>query len=163
MNITMLFLWVIILPVLPIIYFSLKNECKPKKNIIVGVTLPHEAQNDPSVLALCERYKKELKLTCWGFLAAIVPCLFIQSFGVFMTVWLTWIVMVCVAFHIPYIRCYKALRQLKEERGWRHKDITQVVTDLKAAAEEMRWFSPWWFLPPFLLSLIPLCFDRDLW
>ena len=159
----MLFLWAVILPVLPIMYFTLKNECKPKKNIIVGVTLPHESHNDPSVLAFLKRYKKELRLTCWGFLAIIVPCLFIQSFSVSMTVWLTWIVMVCVAFYIPYIRCYKALRQLKEERGWRQKDTPQVVTDLKAAAEEMRWISPWWFLPPFLISLIPLCFDQDFW
>jgi len=27
----------------------------------------------------------------------------------------------------------------------------------------MRWISPWWFLPPFLLSLIPLAFERDSW
>ena len=125
-----------------------KNECKTKKNIIVGVTLPYEAHNDTSVLTYLERYKKELKLTCWGFLAVIVPCLFIQSFGVSMTVWLIWIVLVCVVFFIPYIRCNKKLRQLKEERGWRQKEAPQVVTDLKAAAEEMRWISPWWFLPP---------------
>ena len=131
MNITMLFLWAVILPILPIIYFTLKNECKPKKNIIVGVTLPYEARNDVSVLAFLERYKKELKLTCWGFLAIIVPCLFIQSFSVSMTVWLTWIVLVCVVFFIPYIRCNKNLRQLKEERGWRQKEAPQVVTDLK--------------------------------
>ena len=93
-----LFLWAVILPILPIMYFTLKNECKPKKNIIVGVALPYEARNDVSVLAFLERYKKELKLTCWGFLAIIVPCLFIQSFSVSMTVWLTWIVLVCVVF-----------------------------------------------------------------
>lgn len=158
-----LFLWVVILPILPIMYFTLKNECKSKKNIIVGVTLPYEAHNDTSVLTYLERYKKELKLTCWGFLAITVPCLFIQSFGVSMTIWLTWIVLVCVVFFIPYIRCNKNLRQLKEERGWRQKEAPQVVTDLKAAAEKMRWISPWWFLPPFLISLIPLCFDQDLW
>ena len=36
--------WAVMLPVLPIVYFMQKNECKPKKNIIVGVTLPYEAQ-----------------------------------------------------------------------------------------------------------------------
>lgn len=158
-----LFLWAIILPVLPIVYFMLKNESKPKKNIVVGTTLPYEAQRDEAVLALLERYKKELKLACRIFLALIVPCLFIRSFGVFMTVWLTWTVLLCLAFFLPYIRCNNALRKLKEERGWGRNGAPQVVTDLKAAAEEMRWISPWWFLPPFLLSLTPLCFDRDFW
>lgn len=158
-----LVLWAVALPVLPIVYFTLKNECRPKKNIIVGVTLPYEAQRDGAVLTLLERYRKEMRLTCWGFLMAIVPCLFIRSFGVSMTVWLTWIVLMCGAFFIPYIRCNKALRQLKEERGWRQGDTHQVVTDLKAAAEEMRWISPWWFLPPLLISLIPLFFDRVFW
>ncbi len=158
-----LFLWAVILPVLPIMYFMLKNECKPKKNIIVGVTFPYEAHSDKAVLALLEQYKKELKLICWIFLALIVPSLFIRSFGVSMTAWLTWIVLMCFAFLVPYIRCNKALRQLKEERGWRRKDAPQVVTDLKAAAEEVRWISPGWFLPPFMLSLLPLAFDSDFW
>ena len=158
-----LFLWAAALPVLPILYFVQKNECKPKKNIIVGVTLPYEAQNDPSVLALLKRFKRELGLTAWGFLAAVVPSLFIRSFGVFMTFWFIWTILLCVIFFIPYIRCNKALRRLKEERGWKRSDAPQMVTDLKAAAEEMRWVSPLWFLPPFLISLIPLCFDHDLW
>ena len=158
-----LFLWGTALPVLPILYFAQKSACKPKKNIIVGVTLPYEAQNDPSVLALLERYKRELGLTAWGFLAAVVPSLFIRSFGVFMTFWFIWTILLCVIFFIPYIRCNKALRRLKEERGWKRDDAPQVVTDLRAAAEEMRWISPLWFLPPFLLSLLPLCFDREFW
>lgn len=160
-----LFTVLLILPVLPIVYFTLKNECKPKKNIIVGVTLPWEGQRDDAVLALLERYKKEMNYICWLMLAATVPLLFIRSFGVFMTLWITWIVAVCFVFLIPYIRCNKALRKLKEERGWRRdaEDTPRVVTDLKAAAEEMKWLSPWWFLPPFAASLTPLAFDRSLW
>ena len=38
-----------------------------------------------------------------------------------------------------------------------------MVTDLQAAAEEIRWLSPWWFLPPFLIALIPLFFEPDVW
>ena len=155
-------LWAAVMPVLPILYFMLKDECKPKKNIIVGVTLPYEAQNDPSVLALLERFKRELKLTCLSFLAAVVPSLFLRSFGVLMTYWLTWTTLLCVVAFIPSVRCNAALRRLKEERGWKLIDAPQAVTDLKAAAEEMRWVSPLWFLPPVLISLIPLCFDRDL-
>ncbi len=157
--------WLPALPALPIIYFMRKNECKPKKNIIVGITLPWEGQRDEAVLAFLEQYKKELKLVCWLMLAAIVPSLLIRSAGVFLTYWLLWIIALCFVFFIPYVRCNKSLRQIKDERGWRldAEETSQVVTDLKAAAEEMRWLSPWWFLPPFLLSLLPLCFDRTFW
>ena len=158
-----LFLWAAALPVLPILYFVQKNECKPKKNIIVGVTLPYEAQGDGEVLALLERYKREMKLTCWIMLGAGVPSLFLRSFGAFLTVWMLWIDAVSVVFFIPYVRCNKALRRLKETRGWRTEEAPQVVTDLQAAAEEMRWLSPWWFLPPFLIALIPLLFEREVW
>lgn len=159
-----LFMWAVALPVLPILYFVQKNECKPKKNIIVGVTLPYEAQGDGEVLALLERYKREMKLICWIMLAAGVPSLFLRSFGAFLTVWMLWIVVLSIVFFIPYVRCNKALRRLKEERGWRRReDAPQVVADLKAAAEELRWLSPWWFLPPFAISLVPLFFDRTLW
>ena len=160
-----LLLWGSMVWLIPLMYFMLKNECKPKKNIIVGVTLPWEGQRDEAVLALLEKFKEEMKRTCRVSLAAVVPCLFIKSFGIAMTAWLIWIVAICFVFFIPYIRCNKALREIKDRRGWRldAEETSQVVTDLKAAAEEMRWISPWWFLPPFLLSLVPLLFDRTFW
>lgn len=161
---TNLFLWGSMIWLVPLLYFLLKNECRPKKNIMVGVTLPWEGQHDPEVLSLLETFKKEMKYTCWIFLAAAIPCLFIRSFGLSMTAWLLWIVAVCFVFFIPYVRCNRALRQLKADRGWRRDaDAPRAVTDLKAAAEELRWISPWWFLPPFAASLIPLLFDRTLW
>ncbi|MDE7219375.1 MAG: hypothetical protein K2O45_07120 [Oscillospiraceae bacterium] len=156
--------WAVMLPVLPIVYFTQKNECKPKKNIIAGVTLPYEAQRDEEVLAMLERYRRELKQMCWVMLAVMVPSLFFRSVGLFMIYFMLWIIALCTVFAVPYIRCNKSLRQLKEKRGWRRtEDVPQVVTDLKAAAEEMRWLSPWWFLPPFLIALVPLAFEREVW
>lgn len=150
------------LPLIPIMYFTLRNECKPKKNIIVGVTLPYEARVDPEVLGLLERYKKEMKRICWLSLLSVIPCLFIQSIGISMTLWILWIFAVAFAFYIPYVRCNTALRKLKNARGWKRKGNQKAVADLKAAAESMRWISPLWFLPPFLISLLPLIFDRTL-
>lgn len=156
--------WASIAWMAPLMYCILKNSCKPKKNIIVGVTLPYGAERDPQVLSALERFRREMKWVCLGMLGAILPCLFIRDMGVAMTVWFIWLVAVCFVFFIPYVRCNKALRRVKEERGWRRgKESPQAVTDLKAAAEEVRWLSPWWFLPPLLISLIPLFFDRELW
>ncbi len=157
-------LWAVMLPVLPIMYFMQKNECKPKKNIVAGVTLPYEAQRNEEVLALLARYGRELKRMCWVMLAAVIPGLFFRSVGLFMIYYMAWIIALCAAFAVPYIRCNKALRRLKEARGWRRaEDAPQVVSDLTAAAEEMRWLSPWWFLPAFLIGLVPLAFEREVW
>ena len=159
-----IFMWAVMLPALPIVYFMQKNECKPKKNILVGVTLPYEAQRDEEVLSLLERYKKEMKVICWVMLALTAPLLFVRSAGLHIIALTLWAEALAVVFSIPYIRCNKALRKLKTDRGWlRTEDVPQVVTDLKAAAEEMRWLSPWWFLPPFAISLVPLFFDRTVW
>ena len=159
-----LILWAGIIWLIPFLYAYFKSECKPKKNIIVGVTLPYNAQDDEAVLDLLEQYKKDLKLTGWIMLAAALPSLLLQGFGAFMTYWLTWTILMCLAFYVPCVRCNKAMRRLKEVRGWRWtEDVPQLVVDLKAAAEEMRWISPWWFLPPFVISLVPLFFDRMLW
>ena len=158
-----LFLWATIVWLAPIMYLVLKNECKPKKNIIVGVVLPVEAHQDPAVLAITERFKRELKYICWLCLAAVVPCLAIRSVGAALTAWMVWAISVGLMPLIPYVRCNKALRKLKAERGWRREERPQVVTDLTAAAAELRWLSPWWFLPPLLIGLVPLLFDRELW
>ena len=144
-------------------YAMLRNEAKPKKNIVVGVTLPYAAQADPAVKGLLENYKRELKHITWLTMLPVLPCLFVPRFGVGLTLLLTWTVAVCFVPNIPYIRCNRALARLKEERGWSRRTSLQAVADLKAAAVETRWISPLWFLPPFLLSLIPLCFERTLW
>ncbi len=156
--------WAVMLPVLPIVYSLQKNECRPKKNLIAGVTLPYEAQEDGEVHALLEQYRKELKAVCLGMLAAVIPSLLFKSVGLFLTYYILWAIALAAVFLIPYIRCNRSLQKLKVERGWRQsRETPQVVTDLKAAAEEMRRPSLWWFLPPFLLSLVPLLFDRSIW
>ena len=52
---------------------------------------------------------------------------------------------------------------LQQGKHFRIPLSPQVVADLAAAAEEMRWLSPWWFLPPFLISLVPLAFAGEVW
>lgn len=158
-----LILWASMIWLPWLLYAMLRGEGRPKKNIIVGVTLPYEAQSDPAVKALLERYQKELRGITWLTMIPAIPCLFIRSIGVSMTLLMTWIVVVCFVPCIPYIRCNRALACMKAERGWKRSGSAQSVIDLRAAAEEMRWISPLWFLPPFLISFVPLFFDRTLW
>lgn len=158
-----LFLWVGMLWLPWLMYVMLRNETRPKKNIVVGVTLPREAREDGAVQALLGTFRRELLAVTWLCMLPVLPALFIRSFGLSMTAWLTWVVAVSIVPNIPYARCNRALRALKEERGWRRRGSTPAVADLRAAAGEMKWLSPALFLPPLLIGLIPLVLDRALW
>ena len=56
------------------VYFMLRNETKPKKNIILGVTLPLLAQSDPRVGDIVRRFKRNVWL-CTGAMALIFAAL----------------------------------------------------------------------------------------
>ena len=49
--------------IVPIMYFVVRNEVKPKKNIILGATLPYGAAGDSDVEKVCREFKKELNIT----------------------------------------------------------------------------------------------------
>lgn len=160
---TNLILWGSLIWLPWLMYAMLRNEAKPKKNIVVGVTLPYEAQTDPAVRELLAGYQRQLKQAAWLVTVPALPCLLIRSVGLSMLLWFIWILAACVVPNIPYVRCNRALARLKAQRGWRRQDGGTAVIDLRAAAEKMRWLSPLWFLPPFLVSLVPLFFQRALW
>ena len=125
-----LILWGCMLWMPWLMYFLLRNEIKPKKNIIVGTTLPYEAHSDPQVQAILETFKRELKCVTWLCMVPAVPCVLIRSFGLSMTLWLTWVVAVCIVPMVPYVRCNRTLRALKEARGWKRKESARAVADL---------------------------------
>lgn len=157
-----LILWGCIIWIVPLVYVLLRNEAKWKKNIVVGTTLPYEARQDPEVEEVLRRYRRQLGWVSILLLLVAVPCLFIPRFSVQFIVWSFWILLAMILPQIPFVLTNKALRRIKEERGWRQRPSAQVVSDLTAAAIPMKWLSPWWFLPPLVLSLVPLVLDREL-
>ena len=158
-----LILWGCIIWMVPLMYVLLRNEAKWKKNIVVGATLPYEARQDPEVEEVLRRYRRQLGWSCLAMLALVVPCLFIPRFSVQFIVWSFWIILAMILPQIPFVLTNKALRRIKEERGWHKRSSARTVSDLTAAAIPMKWLSPWWFLPPLALSLVPLALDRELW
>ena len=158
-----LILWGCIIWMVPLLYVLLRNEAKWKKNIVVGTTLPYEARQDPEVEEVLRRYRRQLGQVSVLLLLVTVPCMFIPRFSVQFIVWSFWILLAIILSQIPFVRTNKALRRIKEARGWRQHLSARTVSDLKAAAVPMKWLSPWWFLPPLVLSLIPMALDRELW
>ena len=45
------------IPIWPILYFQMRNQAKPKKNLIIGATLPSSVHEDATVLQALKNTK----------------------------------------------------------------------------------------------------------
>lgn len=155
-----LFLWLSILWLAPVVTAVTVNDAKFKKSIAVGVTLPHEAQSDPAVLACLTRFRREEWRCCIALLLTGAGCIFVPGFGLNFTLWSVWLILLCVLPNVVYARSNTALRRLKQARGWRKDGGAQTVQIDLAAIPDYRWLSPWLFALPLAVSLLPLLWDR---
>ena len=153
-----LWLSVIWLPFL-MVYMNI-NETKAKKNIILGVTLPQEGREDPDVLKEVENFKKNewLSVAVLTVLAAVLW--FFTDEHAYMTPWMLWIVLCIVVPYVPYVLSNSRLKKLKAEKGWiQEKHVVRVDT---SALPPENWFSPWLFVAPVLVCLVPVLFDKPM-
>lgn len=128
------------------------NNAKPKKNIILGATIPISHQNDAYVSETVKRYKKALISAHIVLALLLIPSAFMSMSGnLFYT--MTWLVFAMVGQQIPFIIANKQLRRYKKEQGFCGESKRTV--DLKLSAIDIKAPSPWISLIPFFLSLVP--------
>lgn len=149
-------LFICFFPVLPILYGLLRNETKPKKNIVLGVTLPYEARRDERVLRVCADFRRRLLIVTLLLAGVLMASLAIPSLSVAFTVEMTWLLVVIAAPYAVYVRAHKRLRRLKRDNAWAEGTAPLATVDLQVAARPPKRLSVGWFLPPILLSLIPV-------
>lgn len=154
---TILWLCIIWMPLL--IYFMLRNETKFKKNIAIGVTLPFEGRTHPDVLARLEKFKKQELLVCIGLILLGLPGIFLD-FSTSFTVWLSWVTASIILPYIPYVLCNRDLKKIKAENGWKQSSSADTVTVDLGAIPDQKWLSPLHFVPPLILSILPILFER---
>ena len=151
----MIIWFVIMFPCLVLVAVLLTNEAKPKKNIILGVTLPLPAQSDGRVAGIVRRFKRNVRISC-GVSAAVLAAMALLDVGQFM-MWS--IALLILALFVPYffyVRANRRLAALKKAEGWSVPYTGAVVVDLKAAAEPMPALKRRAFLPPVIIALVPL-------
>lgn len=160
-----LFLFLMFYIVLPIIYFSARNDWKPKKNIMLGVTLPTELIYSDEVEKIGEQYKKELNR--WMLILTLLglPAIVLKHVSISLTWDMFWLVAVIAAPNIIYIRGWKRLRQLKKDRGFEpvKSAAEPVIVDMSAIMDKHKEPSPWWYVPPILMGAIPCVLCLNLW
>lgn len=156
-----LILWLLCIWIVPLMYVVLRNDTKFKKNLAVGVTIPYAGRSDPEVVRLLEQFKRRLNWICLALLLLGALLLLVKGSGLFLLLLLTWLDLVIVVPYIPYALCNKALKKLKEQRGWKVSGSQETVVNFAAAQSAPKWLSPVWFAIPLILSLLPAVWDRD--
>lgn len=153
-------LWLCVIWVPIVEYIFLANETKFKKNIAVGVTLPYEGRHDPEIQGRLKRFRRQLGAVCLVLTAlALTGLLLPLSIGVSLTLMLVWTDLAVVIPMIPYALCNRDLKRIKARRGWRRLPEGTVTVDLTAAAQPGKELSFLNFLPPMLISLIPVVWE----
>lgn len=122
-------------PILPVIYVMLKNETKPKKNIILGITIPISEQNSEHVNEICTMFKRKLKVCMVILTVALVPAFFVPYMSISFSILMVWVVAVIAVMYGVYIKYYKKLRSVKMEMVWLQKDAGTVPVDLTALSK----------------------------
>lgn len=140
-------------------YFILKNELEPHKNIILGVTLPSDELQNPEVMKIVTKTKKSMRDIAIVF--AILPfiSLITKYDSIVYTIFITWITVVCFIFFIPFIKGNLQLHKLKKEQNWHVDEEGTTIVDLKVTLEEPNPLNRYWFLPAILLTCVPIIID----
>ena len=155
-----LILWLCAIWVPAVEYIFMANETKFKKNIAIGVTLPYEGRTDPEVQERLKRFKRQLGTACLILTALALLGLFLPlSMGASLTLMLVWTDLAIAAPMVVYALCNRDLKRIKVRRGWRRMPERTVTVDLSAAAQPARELSFLHFLPPLLLSLVPVVWE----
>lgn len=152
-------LWLSFIWIPALICWVQLNEAKFKKNITVGVTLPPQAQSDEGVLKILADYRRNT-IASTGFVIVLgVLCWMIDT-PYMMTVSMIWVLVGILFPMLPFIYANLKLKDYKKEKGWVQQPRTVYVDT--GAIENTRTLSPWLFVPPVVICLIPAFLDRSL-
>ena len=140
---------------LPIVYAMLLNAAKERNNLILAVTLPPEGRKDPEVAAVQTAFRKKLTALFVLLTVALLPLLFVPWVSVVTLVCCIWLIAALVLPYVLFGKANTALKAMKRRRGWQTAAAPQTVVEMPPA-KPMHRASTLWFLPPVLLSALPL-------
>lgn len=156
MNMDNLIYLILFAIVLPMMYVIMLNNAKVKKNIILGVTIPHTKQNDPRIAEIQKSYRLWLTIVSALLLIPAVAFAFMDSFITVFNLSMSWLLLIIVCPYIVFTVYHRKLKALKTAEGWHGSSSGKMVVDLSAAAVPKKLISAMWFLPALAISLVPV-------
>ncbi|MCL2563201.1 MAG: hypothetical protein FWE08_04115 [Oscillospiraceae bacterium] len=146
-----LILYAIMIP----LYFFSANYRLPKKNIILGVTVPYAHHQDAEVEAISKIYLRRLRLVTLGCLVLGAPAFFVPM-SVQILIMLTVLLLYIAGGFLVFVRANRALMTIKRQSGWQGTHTVPAVADFRAMEEKSRPLPRLLFILPCLVAAVPL-------
>ena len=115
-------------------YIMLRNMSKRQKGLLLGVTLPPEADALPEVQAIVKQYRTRLGTLCLVCAALSVPLAFVQETAIALTLWMLFFFAGLALPYLPLLRANAELKALKKAHGWQGSGCRMVDTGASAFA-----------------------------
>ena len=136
-------------------YIMLRNMSKRQKGLLLGVTLPPEADALPEVQAIVKQYRTRLGTLCLVCAALSVPLAFVQETAIALTLWMLFFFAGLALPYLPLLRANAKLKALKKAHGWQGSGCRMVDTGASAFALP-KPIGLWTLLVPLVLCLLPM-------
>lgn len=133
----------------------LRNMSKRQKGLLLGVTLPPEADALPEVQAIVKQYRTRLGTLCLVCAALSVPLAFVQETAIALTLWMLFFFAGLALPYLPLLRANAKLKALKKAHGWQGSGCRMVDTGASAFALP-KPIGLWTLLVPLVLCLLPM-------
>jgi len=138
------------------LYFFEANLRKPKKNIMLGVTVPQAHQKSEAVQQITDNYLKQLRIVSAIFALLGLSIFVIPFMSIQITIILTLLLGVILGTALVYIRANRELMALKRRSGWKKAGKPVLLADLRAMEETERPLPRIMFAIPCIIAAIPL-------
>ena len=136
------------------------TKMKYENGMLFGIYMPKEAQKDPEVKILMERYTIRMKqIYWWGTAGAVISGVLAFTYtSIFMFGWMFWLFAFTIGSMGCICRYHRKLYDIKVKNRWfagTGANIVVIDTAASAQAEEKQ-IRALWHLPAFLIFVI-LC------
>ena len=136
------------------------TKMKYENGMLVGIHMPKEAQQDPEVKTLMERYTIRMKqIYWWSTAGAVISGVLAFTYtSIFMFGWMFWLFAFTIGSMGCICRYHRKLYDIKVKNRWfagTGANIVVIDTAASAQAEEKQ-IRALWHLPAFLIFVI-LC------
>ena len=146
-------------PILLILYFVMRTNSKPKKNVLIGVTLPSEFLADDEVTGLCNLFKKDLNRIIIIYAFIPMAFFFVSYMSIALTLWMIWMLAVIFGTSWSYKKYNKRLNLLKAEKQWKIENVGKTLVDIKTVSEKVRIINKLLFIPAIIISGVPMVYE----
>jgi len=139
-------------------YAFAANLRLPKKNIILGVTVPYAHHDDTGVEAVCATYLKRIRILTVAVLVLSLPIWFVPM-SVQILMLMTAFMIFIAGDMVIFVKANRALTAIKRESNWTEVSHTvPAAVDLRAMEEKNRPLPRLIFILPCLIAAVPLVF-----